>query len=43
MANTKLVEDIAIHRHPRMSIVIHDLCKKQYAEKNEEQRCPVVE
>jgi prophage tail gpP-like protein len=30
MANTKLVEDIAIHRHvPRMVIVIHDLCKKE--------------
>jgi hypothetical protein len=30
MANTKLAEDIAIHRHvPRMIIVIHDLCKKE--------------
>jgi hypothetical protein len=37
----KLAEDIAIHRHvPKMIIVVHDLCKKrkQYAEKNEEQR-----
>jgi len=36
MANTKLMEDITIHRHvPRMIIVIHDLCKKRkkYAEK----------
>jgi len=30
MANTKLTEDIVIHRHvPRMIIVIHDLCKKE--------------
>ena len=30
MANTKLTEEIVIHRHvPRMIIVIHDLCKKE--------------
>ena len=30
MANMKLMEEIAIHRHvPRMIIVIHDLCKKE--------------
>jgi prophage tail gpP-like protein len=30
MANMKLTEDIAIHRHvPRMITVIHDLCKKE--------------
>jgi hypothetical protein len=45
MTNTKLMEDITIHKHiPRMIIVIDDLCKKrkQYAEKNKEQRCLVV-
>jgi len=44
MANTKLMEDIAIHRHvPRMIIVIHDPYKKENnMQKNEEQRYPVV-
>jgi len=31
MTNTKLMEDIAIHKHvPKMIIVIHDLCKKEH-------------
>jgi hypothetical protein len=34
MANMKLAEDIAIHRHvPRMIIVIHGLCKKENMQK----------